>query len=105
MEIKITGTAKEVTAFSSHLVKQSPCEMPFTADGIDAFNLVTEVCPHCEIEQTVCWDVERDGYAIYCPNCGKRIMLCSMCDRSRGCDWNEKSGCRMGKHNIGRHMS
>lgn len=53
---------------------------------------VTEACPHCEREITLCWDVEADGYQIFCPECGKAVMLCSMCDRSP-CDWTEK-GCK-----------
>ncbi len=41
-------------------------------------NDVTEYCPHCDRETTVLWDVEQNGYQIYCPNCGETIMLCSM---------------------------
>ena len=55
-------------------------------------NEVTECCPHCDREITVLWDVEQDGYQIFCPNCGKTIMLCSMCDREP-CDWTE-NGCK-----------
>lgn len=60
-------------------------------DGIE----VTEYCPHCDREVTVQWDVNEDGYQIYCPNCGKIIMLCSMCDARDGaiCDWTKK-GCK-----------
>lgn len=53
---------------------------------------VTEMCPHCETEITLCWDVRSEGYQVFCPNCGKPMMLCSMCDRSP-CDWAEK-GCK-----------
>ena len=53
---------------------------------------ITELCPHCEKEITLSWDVENDGYQIYCPSCGKVIMLCGMCDRSP-CDWTE-NGCK-----------
>lgn len=59
---------------------------------------VTEVCPHCEREITLNWDVEADGYQIFCPECGKAVMLCSMCDRSP-CDWSEK-GCKHSKDNY-----
>ena len=56
---------------------------------------VTEFCPHCEREITLTWDVKEDGYQIYCPNCGKVMMLCSMCDGTDGgvCDWTE-NGCK-----------
>lgn len=59
---------------------------------------VTECCPHCDREITVSWNVEQDGYQIFCPNCGEIIMLCSMCDREP-CDWTEK-GC---KYSDGRY--
>ena len=55
-------------------------------------NEVTECCPHCDREITVLWDVEQDGYQIFCPNCGETIMLCSMCNREP-CDWTE-NGCK-----------
>lgn len=56
---------------------------------------VVEYCPHCENEVELCWNVEEDGYQIFCPNCGKVIMLCSMCDARDGavCDWSE-NGCK-----------
>ena len=57
---------------------------------------VTEMCPHCQNEVTVQWDVEKDGYELYCPYCGFPIMLCSMCDARDGkvCDWEEIKGCK-----------
>ena len=53
-------------------------------------NDVTEQCPECGNEVWLKWDVERDGYMIYCPYCGYRMKLCSMCDVRDGgkCDWN-----------------
>ena len=64
---------------------------------------VTELCPHCEIEITVIWNTESDGLQIFCPNCGKPIMLCSMCDARDGkpCDWTEK-GCKHSDDRYGR---
>lgn len=57
---------------------------------------VTEMCPHCQNEVTVQWDVENGGYELYCPYCGFPIMLCSMCDARDGkvCDWEEIKGCK-----------
>ncbi|MBM6970448.1 DUF551 domain-containing protein [Mordavella massiliensis] len=57
---------------------------------------VTEMCPHCQNEVTVQWDVEKDGYELYCPYCGFPIMLCNMCDAREGkvCDWEEINGCK-----------
>ena len=56
---------------------------------------VYEYCPHCENEAVVKWDIEADGMQIYCPYCGKPIMLCSECEARDGaiCDWEEKKGC------------
>lgn len=61
---------------------------------------VVEQCPECGNEVWLKWDVERDGYTIYCPYCGYRMRLCSMCDVRDGgkCDWNSKTGeCKNGK--------
>ena len=63
-------------------------------------NEVTECCPHCDREITVSWDVEQDGYQIFCPNCGEPIMLCSMCDREP-CDWTE-NGCKYSDDRYGK---
>lgn len=40
---------------------------------------VVEFCPHCERENSLVWDVERDGYLAHCVYCGGRLMLCSEC--------------------------
>lgn len=61
---------------------------------------VTECCPHCDREITVSWNVEQDGYQIFCPNCGEPIMLCSMCDREP-CDWTE-NGCKYSDDRYGK---
>ena len=57
-------------------------------------NDVAEQCPECGNEVWLKWDVERDGYTIYCPYCGYRMKLCSMCDVRDGgkCDWNSETG-------------
>lgn len=43
---------------------------------------VTEMCPYCESEITMTWNVESMGYKAFCPVCGKRLMLCDMCQHS-----------------------
>lgn len=55
---------------------------------------VVEQCPECSNEVWLKWDVERDGYTIYCPYCGYRMKLCSMCDVRDGgvCDWSSETG-------------
>lgn len=57
-----------------------------------------EVCPHCDGEITIQWDVEKDGYQISCPYCGNKIMLCDACKHSddnpeQKCDWCEQYNC------------
>ncbi|MBO5969930.1 MAG: hypothetical protein J6S14_15690 [Clostridia bacterium] len=51
---------------------------------------VTEPCPDCGSEVTLFWEPERDGYQIFCPVCGTKMMLCSMCPKSADntCDWS-----------------
>lgn len=58
--------------------------------------MVIEWCPHCEHEVTMQWNIDNDGMQIYCPYCGKPIMLCSYCDVRDGgkCNWKEISGCK-----------
>ena len=46
------------------------------------FDHAYEVCPHCDTE--VMLDAELKVQT--CPNCGKRIVTCSMC---RACDTEE----------------
>ena len=57
-------------------------------------NDIAEQCPECGNEVWLKWDGERDGYTIYCPYCGYRMKLGSMCDVRDGgkCDWNSKTG-------------
>lgn len=57
-----------------------------------------ETCPFCEVEITKNWDVEKNGYRITCPNCGKKIMLCDACLHSEDnegmrCNWSKENGC------------
>ena len=72
---------------------------------IDDRRLVTEVCPNCEAEVEMVWDVEMYGYRAYCPYCGGRLMLCDECqhrstdDRYCGdCDYDtESDSCRFNR--------
>lgn len=50
--------------------------------------IVTEVCPHCENEVSLMWDVKKQGYKAFCPVCGERLMLCSEClePSDEGCE-------------------
>lgn len=42
--------------------------------------IVTEVCPHCEAEVEMRWNVAADGYKAFCPHCGNRLMLNDLAD-------------------------
>ena len=54
------------------------CEKNHIIEPVDTEH-TWEVCPHCEEE--VMLDAELKVQT--CPNCGKRIVTCSMC---RACD-------------------
>ena len=55
---------------------------------------ITEVCPHCDKENTFLWDVKKQSYTSTCEHCGKKLMLCDEClhsedNRTQICDWHE----------------
>lgn len=41
--------------------------------------IVVEWCSHCEEENELMWDTETQGWEIFCPNCGEKLMLCDEC--------------------------
>ena len=47
-------------------------------------NDIVEQCPYCNNEVALHWDIEKDGYEVYCPYCGEPVMLCSICDARDG---------------------
>ena len=69
---------------------------------------ITDVCPHCEAENSFPWDTEKDGYVAKCTECGSPMMLCDDCrhadDNPEGmCDWHECNGwsvCWRGRYKI-----
>ena len=69
-------------------------------NGNDDKHMVVEVCPFCEREIYMRWNVKEDGYVAYCPHCGDPIMLFDECMHRDGndgggpCDFNsETNGC------------
>lgn len=46
-------------------------------------SFISEVCPHCDEENTFIWDVTKDGMMAFCPHCGKPMLICSMCEDQR----------------------
>ena len=71
---------------------------------------VVEVCPHCEAENIIEWDIEKNGYVAKCTQCGKEMMLCDECMHSEDgdpcgamCDWHRANGmsvCFRGCHPL-----
>ena len=63
---------------------------------------VIEVCPECDAENEIVWDVETMGYEAYCPVCGAQMLLCDECihaedglnENSSSCDWHKDKGGR-----------
>jgi len=59
-----------------------------------------EVCPNCENEIELRWNINDDGFQVICPVCGNRLMLCDACKHRFGdlvddCDYNPaKDTCR-----------
>lgn len=59
----------------------------------DDRRIVTEICPNCDNEVSMVWDVEQNGYKATCPYCGGRLMLCDECQHPSGiysddCDYD-----------------
>ncbi|MFA6848744.1 MAG: hypothetical protein WCS30_00160 [Selenomonadaceae bacterium] len=68
-EIKVKlSRLKQLQAENAQLRKQRD----------DIVNVV-EMCPHCDNEIEMAWDVDLYGYKAYCPVCGNRLMLCDEC--------------------------
>lgn len=73
-----------------------------------------EYCPRCDTDVSIVIDADDDRtYSVTCPNCGRKLMLCTLChwddwDAGLGdrCDWNPKTGCfRQRKENEdGKHQ-
>ncbi len=70
------------------------------ADLIESFEqeTVVEYCANCESEIQMKWNVATDGYQVYCPVCGNRLMLCDECMHSNPdgsftgfCDYSRKT--------------
>lgn len=73
---KITdATKRDINSIVHAKIQRLIADTPTVED-----NDVVEQCPECGNEVWLKWDVKRDGYTIYCPYCGYRMKLCSMCD-------------------------
>lgn len=92
VQSKINDAAnRDINSIVHTKIQRLIADTPTVEDGD---NDVTEQCPECGNEAWLKWDVNRDGYTIYCPYCGYRMKLCSMCDARDGgkCDWDNETG-------------
>lgn len=63
----------------------------------------SEICPHCDGEIAVkLEDGNYRDYTVICPDCGKEMMLCTLCHWDYGdiCDWCE-TGCILSRAEKG----
>lgn len=69
--------------------------------------IVTEPCPHCGHEIEMRWDTDVLGFHVFCPVCGKHLMLCDECrhtDPPTPCDYSgEADRCHRMPPEGGRH--
>ena len=60
--------------------------------------MCNEMCPHCEHEVEIDWNVNELGFETTCPHCGKKLMLCDECQNQPippTCNWNARTdSCR-----------
>lgn len=61
-----------------------------------------EMCPECnEFIEIVIDDDDYETYSVVCPNCGRKMMLCTLCrwdaekwpGQNTPCDWCKEEGC------------
>lgn len=75
----------------------------------DRTYIVTEVCPNCESEVEMRWDMDVRGYEAFCPVCGGRLMLCDECmhsEQNAYCDYiAEMDTCHRRRENFGNRRS
>lgn len=55
--------------------------------------VMTETCPYCNHTIEMDWDANKNGYEIFCPYCGRKIMLCGVCKHDpafKSCDYDPR---------------
>ena len=35
--------------------------------------VIYELCPHCNVESEILWDITAQGYVTKCPSCGETL--------------------------------
>ena len=55
-----------------------------------------EPCPYCDTYIAIKVDPDDPSYEVVCPECGERLMLCTLCHDDFGddCDWCKERGCK-----------
>jgi hypothetical protein len=112
MEVIGNATAEEQRVYNLHVDKDKLDDLQkvltqqihLVAMETSKPRTVTEMCPNCDREVTMEWDVSVDGYKATCPHCGGRLMLCDECRHPNGgfcdkCDFDAKTDTC--KHNPG----
>ena len=46
-------------------------------------SFISEICPHCDAENTFLWDVTNDVKTPFCAHCGNPMRICSICEDQR----------------------
>lgn len=65
---------------------------------VGPFN-VEEYCPFCDTFIPILFDLdEPDNVKTVCPECGRVLMICTMCPRYHECNWNKEHGCFFNPH-------
>lgn len=60
-----------------------------------------ELCPGCDGMVAVKMDWNQPDLETVCPDCGRKLMICTACcDWNNRCDWTKKGGCHMDKAHI-----
>lgn len=78
------------------------CFVDLSKNAVELYRTftVSEFCPHCENEVSMCWDTDTMGFKAFCPICGKQLMLCDECrhmEQPCRCDYDSQTDtcCRM----------
>lgn len=73
---------------------QFAAEKEYHINFLSKTDKVTVLCYHCDKEMTVRWDISKKGLEVFCPYCGKKMMLCDYCPATfneRTCDYSNGS--------------
>ena len=72
-------------------------ENPADLADYEKADMVYELCPNCDNEVGMSWNVAKHGYKAFCPFCGQSLMLCDEClngedETACSCDYDDETG-------------